>query len=60
MEYTRPLAELTEFFQRFPGIGPKSAQRLAFYLLKCLSLMWKNLQKKWLKQKNNKVLFKML
>ena len=34
MEYTRPLAELTEFFQRFPGIGPKSAQRLAFYLLK--------------------------
>lgn len=34
MEYTRPLAELTEFFQRFPGIGPKSAQRLAFSLLK--------------------------
>ncbi len=34
MEYTRPLAELTDFFQRFPGIGPKSAQRLAFYLLK--------------------------
>jgi recombination protein RecR len=34
MEYTRPIAELTDFFQRFPGIGPKSAQRLAFYLLK--------------------------
>ena len=34
MEYTRPLAELSDFFQRFPGIGPKSAQRLAFYLLK--------------------------
>ncbi len=34
MEYTKPLAELTDFFQRFPGIGPKSAQRLAFYLLK--------------------------
>ncbi|MBQ2645601.1 recombination protein RecR [bacterium] len=34
MEYTKPIAELTDFFQRFPGIGPKSAQRLAFYLLK--------------------------
>ncbi len=34
MGYTKPLAELTDFFQRFPGIGPKSAQRLAFYLLK--------------------------
>lgn len=34
MEYTKPLAELTDFFQRFPGIGPKSAQRLAFFLLK--------------------------
>lgn len=34
MEYTKPIAELTEFFRRFPGIGPKSAQRLAFYLLK--------------------------
>lgn len=34
MEYTKPIAELTDFFQRFPGIGPKSAQRLAFHLLK--------------------------
>lgn len=34
MEYTKPIAELAEFFRRFPGIGPKSAQRLAFYLLK--------------------------
>ena len=34
MEYTRPISELADFFQRFPGIGPKSAQRLAFYLLK--------------------------
>lgn len=34
MEYTKPIQELTDFFQRFPGIGPKSAQRLAFYLLK--------------------------
>jgi recombination protein RecR len=32
--YTKPLARLIEEFQRLPGIGPKSAQRLAFYVLK--------------------------
>lgn len=32
--YTRPLARLIERLQRLPGIGPKSAQRLALYLLK--------------------------
>jgi recombination protein RecR len=31
--YTRPLARLIEELQRLPGIGPKSAQRLAFHLL---------------------------
>ena len=34
MEYTKPLAHLIEFFQKFPGVGPKSAQRMAFHLLK--------------------------
>ncbi len=34
MEYTKPLARLIEFFQKFPGVGPKSAQRMAFHLLK--------------------------
>lgn len=34
MEYTRPLAQLIDQFQKFPGVGPKSAQRMAFYLLK--------------------------
>lgn len=34
MEYTRALAELIEEFNKFPGIGPKSAQRMAFSLLK--------------------------
>ena len=34
MKYTKPLAQLIEFFQKFPGIGPKSAQRMAFHLLK--------------------------
>ncbi|MBP7768315.1 recombination protein RecR [Candidatus Woesebacteria bacterium] len=29
----RALRELTEAFEKLPGIGPKSAQRLSFYLL---------------------------
>src|SRR5690349_19368860 len=34
MTYTLPLARLIEEFQKLPGIGPKSAQRLAFHVLK--------------------------
>jgi recombination protein RecR len=34
MVYTKPLARLIEEFQKLPGIGPKSAQRLAFHVLK--------------------------
>ncbi len=32
--YTKPLAALIESFQKLPGIGPKSAQRLALHVLK--------------------------
>lgn len=32
--YTRPLARLIEQLQRLPGVGPKSAQRLALHILK--------------------------
>jgi recombination protein RecR len=32
--YTRPLAHLIEQLQRLPGVGPKTAQRLAMYILK--------------------------
>jgi recombination protein RecR len=32
--YTRPLATLIEQLQRLPGVGPKSAQRLALHILK--------------------------
>jgi recombination protein RecR len=32
--YARPLAQLLEQLEKLPGIGPKSAQRLAFYLLR--------------------------
>lgn len=31
--YVGPLANLITEFQKMPGIGPKSAQRLAFYIL---------------------------
>ena len=32
--YAEPIARLLEELERLPGIGPKSAQRLAFYILK--------------------------
>src|SRR5687767_14240122 len=34
MDYARPLARLVGELEKLPGIGPKSAQRLAFYLLR--------------------------
>ena len=34
MYYTKPLADLIECFQKLPGIGAKSAQRMALHLLK--------------------------
>ena len=34
MNYARPLARLVGEFEKLPGIGPKSAQRLAFYVLR--------------------------
>ncbi len=34
MLYTKPLARLIDEFQKLPGIGPKTAQRLAFHVLK--------------------------
>ena len=33
-KYTKPLAKLIDEFSKLPGIGPKTAQRLAFYILK--------------------------
>ncbi len=32
--FTKPLAKLIEHFERFPGIGPRTAQRLALFTLK--------------------------
>ena len=33
MKIPRPIAALIESFQKLPGVGPKSAQRLTYYLL---------------------------
>ncbi|MEK7497909.1 MAG: recombination mediator RecR [Patescibacteria group bacterium] len=33
MKIAKPVLKVIESFQKLPGIGPKSAQRLAFYLL---------------------------
>lgn len=33
MKIAKPIAALVESFQKLPGIGPKSAQRLTYYLL---------------------------
>ena len=34
MIYPKPIATLIEHFQKFPSVGPKSAQRMAFQVLK--------------------------
>lgn len=34
IEYSEPVAKLIDEFKRLPGIGPKSAQRLAFNILR--------------------------
>ncbi|MFM7237791.1 MAG: recombination protein RecR, partial [Cyanobium sp.] len=31
--FTRPLARLIDQFERLPGIGPRTAQRLALHML---------------------------
>jgi len=34
LHYARPLARLVAEFEKLPGVGPKSAQRLAFYIMR--------------------------
>jgi len=34
MNYARPLLRLLESLEKLPGIGPRSAERIAFYLLR--------------------------
>lgn len=34
MTYARPLIQLLEALEKLPGVGPRSAERIAFYLLR--------------------------
>lgn len=34
MKISKPLADLIESFEKLPGIGPKTAERLTFYMLR--------------------------
>jgi recombination protein RecR len=34
MKIPKPISKLIESFERLPGVGPKSAQRLVFYLMR--------------------------
>ena len=34
MHYAKPLAKLVGALEKLPGIGPKSAQRMAFHILR--------------------------
>ena len=38
--YPRPIDNLINFFSRLPGVGPKTAQRFVFYLLKKNPAEW--------------------
>jgi len=34
LDYSEPVAKLIDEFKRLPGVGQKSAQRLAFYIMR--------------------------
>ncbi len=51
--FTKPLAKLIAHFERFPGIGPRTAQRLALYILKQPEQTIKDFSKALLEAHNN-------
>ena len=51
--FTKPLAKLIEHFERFPGIGPRTAQRLALHILKQPENTIKDFSKALLEAHNN-------
>ena len=44
MNYPKSFTDLVECFKRLPGIGGKSAERLAYHVLSCIKNMSKSLQ----------------
>ena len=53
MIYPKAIATLIEQFQKFPSVGPKSAQRMAFYLLRLPRNDVENLAKAIIEAKEN-------
>lgn len=53
MIYPKSIATLIEYFQKFPSIGPKSAQRMAFYLLRMSVTEVEKFSQAMLEAKNN-------
>ena len=51
--FTKPLAKLIAHFEKFPGIGPRTAQRLALYILKQPEQTIKDFSKALLDAHNN-------
>ena len=53
MIYPKAIAALIEQFQKFPSVGPKSAQRMAFYLLRMSTADVENFAKAIIEAKHN-------
>ena len=53
MIYPKAIAALIEQFQKFPSVGPKSAQRMAFYLLRMPTADVENFAKAIIEAKHN-------
>jgi len=53
MIYPKSIATLIEQFQKFPSVGPKSAQRMAFHLLKMPKNEVENFAKSIIEAKEN-------
>ena len=51
--FTKPLAKLIAHFEKFPGIGPRTAQRLALYILKQPEQSIKDFSRALLEAHNN-------
>ncbi|MEF8847077.1 MAG: recombination protein RecR, partial [Candidatus Paceibacterota bacterium] len=44
MNYPKPIQNLIDHFTKFPGVGPRTAARYVFYLLKTSPKQTKNFQ----------------
>lgn len=53
MIYPKAVAALIEQFQKFPSVGPKSAQRMAFYLLRMPLSEVQNIARSMIEAKEN-------